>query len=233
MTLDTTRAVINLNKTFYEFIDVPGHKELIKNMLTGASEARFAIMMIDVNEGIRPQTLKHLEIAEFLGIEKLIIAVNKVDTTGYSQTRFEKAKKIFLEILKNNGFAKKVSIIPISAFSGNNLIHRTSALNWYKGPVLCNAVVKEFTASRKNIVSSRQNKTSTIRPVCIFINAPRKSKLILESATEEATIRSVGGYQKIHSFQQMSLKLSKPLLLGNKFVIKQNGRIIGICKRIY
>ena len=230
MTLDTTRAMVNLGKKSFEFIDVPGHKELIKNMLTGAGDAKFAILTIDVNEGVKPQTLRHLDIAEFLGIEKIIIAVNKIDTAGYSQTRFNEAKKEITGILVKRGFTKKTEMIPISAFSGNNLIKRTRALGWFKGPTLCNAIVKEFKASRKNIAAPRQSRTSMTRPVCIFIDKP-KNKLILESAAGEAPVRSIAGFRKIHSLEYVSIMLNKPLLLGNKFVIKQNGRIIGICKK--
>ena len=229
MTLDTTRALVNFGGKTLEFIDVPGHKELIKNMLTGASEAKFAILIIDVNEGVKPQTLNHLEIAEFLGIEKLIIAVNKVDTIGYSRLRFEKAKKEFLEIFGGKGLVKKTLIIPVSAFSGNNLLKRTSSLSWYKGPTLYKAVLKDFITTRKIAVTPGQNKTSMARPVCIFIDAP-KSNLILESANGTASIKSISGYQRIHILQPVSVTLVKPLFLGNKFVIKQKGRIIGVCR---
>ena len=230
MTLDTTRAMVNLGGKSFEFIDVPGHKELIKNMLTGAGDAKFAILTIDINEGIKPQTLRHLDIAEFLGIEKLIIVVNKMDAVGYSKAHFKKAKKIISMVLADRNLSKKDSIIPVSAFSGNNLLKRTSSLGWYKGPTLYEAVLKDFKTTKKNSVIPRQSKTSMVKPICIFINAP-KGNLILESATGTASIRSIAGYQNIHSLRQVSLVLNKPLLLGNKFVIKQKGKIIGICKK--
>src|SRR3989344_1221424 len=229
MTLDTTRALVKLGKNLYEFIDVPGHRELIKNMLTGASEARFAILVIDIKEGIKPQTLRHLEIAEFLGIEKIIVAVNKIDAAGYSEDRFKKAAGNFSGILAGHGFRKKISIIPISAFSGNNVIKRTTRLGWFKGSTLAAAILKDFKAPKKNIVAPWQSKTSTARPVCIFIDAP-KSGLILESATGAAPVRIAAGFQKVRCLQQVALILDKPLLLGNKFVIKQKGKIIGICR---
>ena len=230
MTLDTTRAMVNLGGKSFEFIDVPGHKDLIKNMLTGAGDAKFAILTIDINEGIKPQTLRHLDIAEFLGIEKLIIVVNKMDAVGYSKAHFKKAKKIISMVLADRNLSKKDSIIPVSAFSGNNLLKRTSSLGWYKGPTLYEAVLKDFKTTKKNSVIPRQSKTSMVKPICIFIDKP-KNKLILESETGEASIKTLGGFQKIHELCQISIILDKPLLLGNKFVIKQNGRIIGICKK--
>jgi len=229
MTLDTTRALVNFGGKTLEFIDVPGHKELIKNMLTGAGDAKFAILMIAADEGIKSQTLRHLDIAEFLGIEKLIISVNKMDTIGYSEARFREIKEAFNRVIANREFAKKISVIPISASSGNNLIKRTNAFGWYKGPTLYMAVLKDFITTRKIAVTPGQNKTSMARPVCIFIDAP-KSNLILESANGTASIKSISGYQRIHILQPVSVTLVKPLFLGNKFVIKQKGRIIGVCR---
>lgn len=152
-----------------------------------------------------------------------------MDTIGYSEARFREIKEAFNRVIANREFAKKISVIPISASSGNNLIKRTNAFGWYKGPTLYMAVLKDFITTRKIAVTPGQNKTSMARPVCIFIDAP-KSNLILESANGTASIKSISGYQRIHILQPVSVILVKPLFLGNKFVIKQKGRIIGVCR---
>ena len=230
MTLDTTRAMVNLGVKLFECIDVPGHKELIKNMLTGAGDAKFALLIIDIRAGIKPQTLKHLDIAEFLGIEKLIIAVNKVDAIGYSQTAFDEAKEKFSKILENRRLAKKASIIPVSAFLGNNLIKRTSVLGWYSGPTLCQAMLKTFRAGVRKASAPGFARSAKVQPVCIFIRPPI-GKIILESEFKNIAIKNIAGFQKINEPQKISLEFGKPQVLENRFVIKQKGRIIGICKK--
>ena len=209
MTLDTTRAVINLNGKFYEFIDVPGHKELIKNMLMGASDAKYAILVIDIIKGITPQTLRHLEIAKFLGIKKLIIAINKLDKIKYSRAKYEKALKNFSLVLLKRGFDKKQIFIPVSAFTGGNLLKKTARLKWFKGPTLANAIQKTLSTSHSK------------KP---------KGKLIVESGHASSPISKLAGFKKIHELQRISIEFNKTAALQNNFVIKRKGRIIGICK---
>lgn len=147
MTLDTTRVVIHIDKVMYEFIDVPGHKRLIKNMLTGASGAQFAILVIDIQEGIRAQTVRHLKIAKFLGIEKIIIVINKCDLTNYSENKFIKRSKELITILGPIGYTD-AKIIPITAFNGDNVLIPSQKMAWYSGHTLCEVIKHTFVQTQ-------------------------------------------------------------------------------------
>lgn len=151
MTIDTTRAQIKYKNTGFEFIDVPGHEELMKNMLSGASYADFALLIISAKpgEGITDQTKRHLFVAKMMGINKLIVAVNKLDTVGYEEAAFAKIEKGIKEYLGKIGFEKgNVSFIPVSAYNADNLVKLSSNMRWYKGPTLIDALVNKSKAKK-------------------------------------------------------------------------------------
>ncbi len=143
MTIDTTRAQIMHGGKAFEFIDVPGHEELIKNMISGASHARFAILVVSAKsrEGIRTQTKRHLFIAKMMGIEKVVVCVNKMDTVGYSQIRFVKISNELKEFLERIGFGRNsVFFVPVSAYNGDNILKLSDKMEWYKGKPLLDAL---------------------------------------------------------------------------------------------
>lgn len=143
MTLDTSRIIVEIGRRLYECIDVPGHPELIKNMLSGASEAHYAILVVEAKGGITPQTTLHLEIAKFLGIKKLIAVINKCDLIGYSREQFERKKLEVADALAHTGFGN-APILPLNAATGDNLLARTQRLRWFCGPTLLHAIEKNF-----------------------------------------------------------------------------------------
>ena len=135
MTIDVIHAQINGKRYLYDCIDVPGHKELIKNMLTGASHADAGILIVSAKEGIEEQTGQHLKIARWLGLEPLVVAVNKMDLTGYDQAVFDDMKDK-ISTLEGNGLAEKICYVPVSAYLGENVVTRSSWMAWYTGPTL-------------------------------------------------------------------------------------------------
>ena len=118
MTIDTTRAEMAYKGGMFEFIDVPGHMELIKNMMSGASHGEMAILMVSMKkgEGLAPQTKRHVYIANMLGIKALIVAINKMDLVGYDKGAFDRAKSEISGYLRSIGFSKPVSYVPVSAY---------------------------------------------------------------------------------------------------------------------
>lgn len=139
MTIDTTRAEITYKGLAFSFIDVPGHEELIKNMISGASYGEIAVLLVSAkkDEGIRDQTKRHLFISRMLGIDRLIVAVNKMDTVGYSREIFGSISRDLLKFIERIGFARSnVMFVPISAYKGENLVKRSNRLRWYKGKPL-------------------------------------------------------------------------------------------------
>jgi len=231
MTLDTTRAVVALGKNLYEFIDVPGHKKLIKNMMTGASDAQCGILVIDIKKGITPQTIKHLEIAKFLGMKKAIIAVNKVDKVKYSAAEFKRAVNIFSKALQKYGIAEKTLFVPTAALQGENIIKKSHKLSWFRGPTLQRAIQISFKrAHRTDNELHISRRTRNFKAVCLFVEKPRKN-LLLESHSQILPISKINEIKAIHSVETTSFQLKKRGTPSEKFVIKTNGKIIGICRR--
>ncbi len=145
LTIDITRAEISYKGTAFSFIDVPGHEELIKNMISGASYASIALLLVSAqkDEGIRDQTKRHLFIAKMMGIDRLVIAVNKMDTVGYAKGSFESIKKELTSFITKIGFeADNVSFVPVSAYAGDNLVKKSTSMRWYKGRPLLELLYK-------------------------------------------------------------------------------------------
>lgn len=139
MTIDTTRAEMVYRDLAFAFIDVPGHEELIKNMISGASYAEIALLIVSAkeDEGIKDQTKRHVFIARMLGIKKLIVAVNKMDLVGYSRERFESIERGLKEFIENVGFKdSKIYFVPISAYNADNLLKKSPKMKWYRGKPL-------------------------------------------------------------------------------------------------
>jgi bifunctional enzyme CysN/CysC len=148
MTLDTTRVWIRTKSEIYEFLDTPGHKELIKNMASGAAEAQYALIIVDALEGITAQTLTHIKLIHLLGVKKFVVLINKCDLIGFSKLKFERIKKAILTRLKRSGLGP-VLVIPISAQAGENLTTRSGKLSWFSGPTLIKLVEKKFCRPTK------------------------------------------------------------------------------------
>ncbi len=157
MTIDTTRAQIKYKRKGFEFIDVPGHEELIKNMISGASHARFAILVVSAKpeEGISTQTKRHLFLARMMGIGSVVVCVNKMDTINYSEKAFDFISGELASFLKRIGFdTDSVFFVPVSAYKGENIISKSGSMRWYHGrpllAILANLSVKrEFGGEGK------------------------------------------------------------------------------------
>src|SRR3989344_3608955 len=101
VTIDTTQTFFKTNKRNYAIIDAPGHIEFIKNMITGASQAEAAILIVDAEEGVQEQTRRHIYILKFLGLNQIIVVINKMDIVGYEEKRFSKVKDDLVNFLLN------------------------------------------------------------------------------------------------------------------------------------
>ena len=131
-TLDTTQALLKTKHKDFLLVDVPGHREFLKNMLTGVSYADAAILLVDANSTLEEQTRRHIYILKFLGINEVILAINKMDSVSYARKYFDQNKEELIKFCK--GICMKLIFsIPISAKKGDNLIKKSSEMNWYKG----------------------------------------------------------------------------------------------------
>lgn len=140
LTIDTTQAFCKTKggKEFV-FIDVPGHQELIKNMLCGSSYADMAILVVDVQKSIEQQTKRHAFILKLLGIEQIILVLNKMDLIGFNEVVFNTVKEEITACFKKIQLQSKY-FIPISAKQGENLLKKSIKMPWYKGLSLIEAL---------------------------------------------------------------------------------------------
>ncbi|MCD6414189.1 MAG: translation elongation factor EF-1 subunit alpha [Candidatus Diapherotrites archaeon] len=138
LTIDLAHKDFKTNKYYFTIIDAPGHRDFVKNMITGASQADAAVLVVAVQEGVQPQTKEHAFLARTLGIKQLIVAINKMDTTNYSEESFKKAKDDVEKLLKTIGYKDTdVKYIPTSAYEGANIVKKsTDKTPWYNGPSL-------------------------------------------------------------------------------------------------
>lgn len=136
ITIDITQLQFFTEKRDYVIIDAPGHKEFLKNMISGAANAEAALLIIDAKEGVQEQSKRHGYILSLLGIEKVYVVVNKMDLIDYSQEKFETIKREMNHFLGELG-VHPLEYIPISAFYGENLTTASDKMPWYTGaPVL-------------------------------------------------------------------------------------------------
>src|SRR5213595_612347 len=128
VTIDTTQIRFKTKRRKYIIIDAPGHKEFLKNMITGASRADAAVLVIAANEGVREQSRRHAYLLNLLGIKQLIVVVNKMDLADFSEKKFEEIEKEYRKFLAELGLEARV-FVPASAKNGDNVASTSSPSN--------------------------------------------------------------------------------------------------------
>ena len=149
ITVDTTQIFFKTKKRNYVFIDAPGHKEFIKNMITGAASADIAILIIDVDEGIKAQTKKHAYILKLLGIKRVITLFNKMDKVNYKEDRYLLVKKNLYDYLLKID-VEGLYDIPISAKIGDNIVKKSKKTKWYNGKSLTDVLDNYNNSQNEN-----------------------------------------------------------------------------------
>ncbi|MEM8713156.1 MAG: sulfate adenylyltransferase subunit CysN [Planctomycetota bacterium] len=135
ITIDVAYRYFSTKARKFIVADTPGHEQYTRNMVTGASTANAAIILLDARKGILTQTRRHTYICTLLGISHLVLAVNKMDLVDYSEEVFEKAQAEYRELAASLG-AKEVTCIPVSALEGDNVTKPSENLSWFNGPTL-------------------------------------------------------------------------------------------------
>ena len=139
ITIDTTQIPFKTAKRNYMIIDAPGHKEFLKNMITGASSADAAVLVIAANEGVQEQSKRHAYLLSLLGVRQFCVVVNKMDLADYSESRCLEIEKKYREFLKTLHLETNV-FIPASARFGENIAVRSTKMEWHRGPTLAEAL---------------------------------------------------------------------------------------------
>ena len=143
ITIDVAHKELFTPNYYLTIIDAPGHRDFVKNMITGTSQADAAVLVCAANDGVNAQTREHAFLARVLGVKQLIINVNKMDISGvdYSEDRYNAVVKELHTLLKMAGFnPADVPMIPCSSFLGENLYNKSSNMPWYKGKTLFEAI---------------------------------------------------------------------------------------------
>ncbi|MEL7670207.1 MULTISPECIES: translation elongation factor EF-1 subunit alpha [Methanobacterium] len=149
VTIDLAHAKFETPKYEFTIVDCPGHRDFVKNMITGASQADAAVLVVAIDDGIMPQTKEHIFLARTLGINQLIIGINKMDLVKYDEAKFNALKDELGALIKTVAYdPAKVHFIPLSAFEGDNIKENSANTPWYKGPALVPAL-DEFSAPEK------------------------------------------------------------------------------------
>ncbi|AKH96842.1 translation elongation factor EF-1 subunit alpha [Halanaeroarchaeum sulfurireducens] len=137
VTIDIAHQEFETDTYYFTIVDTPGHRDFVKNMITGASQADNAVLVVAADDGVQPQTREHVFLARTLGIEELIIGVNKMDLVDYEQNTYDEVVEEVKGLLKQVQFGTEdASFIPISAFEGDNVAETSENTPWYDGPTV-------------------------------------------------------------------------------------------------
>ncbi len=201
ITIDTARTFFIWKGRQYIIIDAPGHKEFLKNMISGAARAEAALLLIDALEGVKEQSKKHGYLLSLLGVRQFAVVVNKMDLVGYRQDVFDGIEKEYREFLGQFG-AVPERIIPVSAKLGDNIANRSQAMGWYHGPT----VLETLSLFKKEMARSEQPLRFPVQDVYKFdarrilagrIAAGRLKvgdHLVFSPSNKRANIRSIEAF---------------------------------------
>jgi elongation factor 1-alpha len=150
LTIDLAHKKFETDKYYFTIIDAPGHRDFVKNMITGASQADAAILVVAADDGIMPQTREHAALAFTLGVGQLVIVINKMDLVGYKEDVFNKLKSEVTDLLRAVGYRnpEKFAFVPAAGFYGENVTKPSDKIKWYTGPIFF-AALDNFTVPEK------------------------------------------------------------------------------------
>ena len=163
ITIDVAYRYFSTPKRKFIIADTPGHIQYTRNMVTGASTANLAIILVDARKGVIEQTFRHTFIATLLQIPHIVVCINKMDLVDFKEDVFEKVKHDF-KAFASKLDAKDIRFIPISALMGDNVVDRSSKMTWYNGPTLLYLLETIHIGSDQNHIDCRFPVQTVIRP---------------------------------------------------------------------
>ncbi len=141
VTIDLSHKKFQTEKFDFTIIDAPGHKDFIKNMITGAAQADAAVLIVAASDSVMAQTKEHVFLSRTLGVGQMIIGINKMDAVGHDKAKFEKVKEDVSNLLKSVGFkVDKITFVPLASLHGENVVKKSDKMPWYTGPTLLEAI---------------------------------------------------------------------------------------------
>jgi elongation factor 1-alpha len=141
VTIDIMHQRFDTPKYYFTIIDAPGHRDFVKNMITGTSQADGAILVCSAKEGVQEQTKEHAYLAKVLGVGQMIVAINKMDAVNYDEHKYKETKEAMIKLLNGIGYkTAEMQFIPTSGYCGDNVAKKSDKMAWYKGPTLVEAL---------------------------------------------------------------------------------------------
>lgn len=168
ITIDVAYRHFSRPKREFIIADVPGHEQYTRNMVTGASKASLALIIVDARKGMLLQSKRHLFIANLLGISHILVVVNKMDLAGYKRGVYEKIMEDFISYAQKMN-VKDLQFIPISALAGDMVVHRGNNMDWYNGPTLLSYLENVQIVADRNLIDFRF-------PVQYIVQSKRESR---------------------------------------------------------
>ncbi|CAM3603182.1 sulfate adenylyltransferase subunit CysN [Mycolicibacterium frederiksbergense] len=163
ITIDVAYRYFATAKRKFIIADTPGHVQYTRNMVTGASTAQLVIVLVDARHGLLEQSRRHAFLASLLGIQHIVLAVNKMDLVDWDEQRFNKIRDDFHEFAARLDI-HDVTTIPLSALNGDNVVTKSDVAPWYEGPALLNHLEEVYVAGDRNLVDVRFPVQYVIRP---------------------------------------------------------------------
>ena len=140
LTIDIMHRRFDTQKYYFTVIDAPGHRDFIKNMITGASQADAALLVCSAKEGVQEQTKEHVFLIKVLGVNQIVAAINKMDAVNYDEAKYNETKENLSKLLKSVGYdTNKILFVPTSGYVGDNVFKKSENMAWYTGPTLFGA----------------------------------------------------------------------------------------------
>ena len=140
LTIDIMHRRFDTQKYYFTVIDAPGHRDFVKNMITGASQADAALLVCSAKEGVQEQTKEHVFLIKVLGVTQIVAAINKMDAVGYEEAKYNETKENLSKLLKSVGYdTNKILFVPTSGYVGDNVFNKSDKMSWYTGPTLFEA----------------------------------------------------------------------------------------------
>jgi len=245
ITIDVAYRYFSTNKKKFIIADTPGHEQYTRNMATGASTAHLAIILIDARYGVQTQTKRHSFITKLLGIKHLIIAINKMDLVDFSQKKYEEIKKDYLKFAKELGLTPNLTLIPLSALNGDNIVSKSQASPWYKGETLMDIL--------ESIEISSNNNLSYFRMPIQYVNRANSDfrgfagticggfikvgdKITVLPSNKSSTVKEIVTYDKnldyAYAQQAVTITLNDEIDISRGDVLVKSGRQVHISKTL-
>lgn len=200
ITIETTQMPLRTAAHDYLLIDAPGHEEFLKNMVTGATTADAALLIVDAKSGIKKQTRRHLQLLSLLGIKQIVAVLNKMDLINYNAAAFQK-RRLQLEKLFEEFHLPAPAIVPVAALFGENIVTPSSKMSWHHGPTL----LEQLSHFKKPLPPSAGPLRFVLQDVYHFQKSPLFVGRI-ESGTlhvgEEIIFSPSGTKAHVHSFEE-------------------------------